>query len=378
MAKNMYKRGSVWRLNAVVNKRRLPSVNLGADQAVASKRAKQMIEAAKREKWDVLDGLKSRGPAVPTLGEHVDEYRKEAMARYVRNRTPKPETVEAYISSLRSVLRIACGISDESWRDQPITILTKDVAFRYADAVVSPGMTEDQRTTFRRTAYSTLNQCRILWPKAIRFQLPKSLQEFLYARPVDKQDAGHKSHSPELRQATMDAARALKEEDPNLYCAFLLCYYFAMRRREAEHAKKSWLRPAQNNDRTIYWMDIGKDDFMPKGKRYRSVPVGESVGRELMSVWATDGDYILSGHTPTARRELVHRKLCAWLRKVGWSRAEWPRPVKELRAMMGAEWYSNRRIGPQWCREYLGHRDLKTTLDHYAYLNTHPDPIEIE
>lgn len=93
-----------------------------------------------------------------------------------------------------------------------------------------------------------------------------------------------------------------------------------------------------------------------------------------MEVWSED-EFIVPGGTPTGRNDLIGRDLCAWMRSIGWTRQAWERPVHELRSMMGAVWYT--QLGPQWARDYLGHKDLKTTLDHYAYLNQHPEPVAV-
>jgi integrase len=366
--KNLHKRGSVWYVRYTVKGiRRSKSLETG-DVRVAEKRARDVIRAAEAGRWAQLEEHQARrsGPRVQTLGEWVAEYRAAARERYVADGSPKPETVESYVGALRVIV-------GDAWEDRPLTWLTADLARAYVARVLAGAVDAALVRKRRLSAYSMLNQARALFPRDKRAGLPVQVVEFLTVRAVRKPVAERIPHPPELVAATHAAARELRESRPELYAAYLLCYGFGLRRSEAARARKVWLR--QDVDRR-WWMDVGaaRHGDVAKSKRLRSIPAAGATVEALQAVWSRD-DYILAGGTVTARRDLVGRDLCAWMRAVGWSRAEYERPVHELRSLMGAVWYT--QLGAQWAREYLGHRDLKTTLDHYAYLNQHPEAVAV-
>jgi integrase len=371
MPKNIVKRGNVWYCTARVNGKRLSKSLETADQRVAQQRARVILEAARKEKWELIEGVRSRGPAVPTLGEHVQAYRVAATQRYAAEGSPKPETVNNYVYALKSVL----GAPGDDWMDWPLTKLTPDLARAYVARVLEGAAGEADIKRGRITAHSTLTNARALFPQDGRTGLPACVQAFLTVKAVKRPVAERLPHPPELIKATDEAAQRLRVDQPGLYCAFLLCRYFGLRSGEAQAARKDWLREARNNDKVIWIMDVGKagGNFTTKGKRMRSVPMAPDVVEQLRSVWSKEGDYIVPGPTVTDRHKLVARELCAWMRTVGWSRLRYETPVHELRSIRGADWWT--RIGPQAAQAYLGHRDIRTTYNHYAYLNAHADPL---
>lgn len=366
MAKNISKRGKIYYVVAQVNGKRVSQSLDTTDVRIAEQRAKAIIRAAKAEKWEQIQGVKGRGPAVPTVGECVERYERMARARYVSEGNPKPETVANYVGALRKVLEVGLG-TDADVMGRPITILTPDLAADYVTAVVSPARDRDRA---RRTAASNLVQARSVFARWARPEgLPRETLAFL-ATKVRREKRKYRMPAADLVARTLAAGRALREVQPDLYAAFLLCYDLGLRRSEAVNARRDWVRETADGAR--YLDVIRRPEYNPKTER--SVPISKSVWAHLECV--AGPDYLMPADTITSRINMINRSLSAWMRTLGWDRVTYPKAAHELRKLIGSEWYT--RYGVEVAADWLGHSNISTTHTYYADLVRHPDPIEID
>jgi integrase len=333
-----------------------------------------ILRAARDGRWAALQQTKLR-QATMTVGEAIEQYQRKAAADYVRNSRPRPETVQNYVSALRLVIRV--GDSALRGDEMRLTEVNATLAAFYAAQAIQDG--SDDKDRARRTAASTLRNARAVfsgWKTGIE-AVDAAVHEFCTADVVDAPPVKYRYPGADLVEATLTAGKALVETAPELYPAWICCYWLALRAGEAAAARWDWIREVERDGRRAAYLDVIRrpGGWNPKGGE-RSVPLAPTVLAALQATRRTGHEYLLPGDTPTQRLDLVRRKLAAWMRGVGWARAEYPKCAHELRKLMGAEWYT--RYGVEVACKWLGHASIQTTHRYYADLTRHPDPIEME
>jgi integrase len=146
-----------------------------------------------------------------------------------------------------------------------------------------------------------------------------------------------------------------------------LGYYLALRPREMCHARWTWIEPAGDHweMRVCRRPDEGFDP-----KRYSGwVPIADDVHEELLRLRRDLDPYILPGGNKTNREKLVNRALAVWMRDQGWIRQHC---AHELRAYRGQVWRDT--YGLDVARDWLRHRDARTTQDHYTVNHNRSKP----
>ena len=373
MATHLTKRGKVYYVVARVNGKRVSQSTGESEVGQARARAAVILRAAKDGRWAALQQTKARQASM-SVGEAIEQYQRKAAEDYVRNSRPRPETVTNYVSALRLVLRTA-GHDDPDSLD--LRHVDAGAARRYAATTVADSASDQDRA--RRTAASTLRNARAVfsgWTTGIE-AADKAVKEFCGADVVDAPPVKYRYPGADLVEATLTAGKALVETAPELYPAWICCYWLALRAGEAAAARWDWIREVERDGRRAAYLDVIRrpGGWNPKGGE-RSVPVAPTVLSALQATRQPGHEYLLPGDTPTQRLDLVRRKLAAWMRGVGWARAEYPKCAHELRKLMGAEWYT--RYGVEVACKWLGHASIQTTHRYYADLTRHPDPIEME
>jgi integrase len=372
MPKHLTKRGTVYYVVARVNGKRISQSTGESEVGQARARAAAILRAARDGRWAALEETKARRQTM-TVGEAIERYEKKAAEDYVRNSRPRPETVTNYVSALRLVLRTA-GHEDPDSLD--LRHVDAGTAARYAATTVADSASDQDRA--RRTAASTLRNARAVfsgWTTGIE-PADTAVHAFCTADVVDAPPVKYRYPGADLVAATLAAGKALPETAPELYPAWICCYWLALRAGEAAAARWDWIREIDRDGRRAYLDVIRRPGgWNPKGGE-RSVPLAPSVLEALRTTRRPGQEYLLPGDTPTQRLDLVRRTLAAWMRGIGWNRAEYPKAAHELRKLMGAEWYT--RYGVEVACKWLGHASIQTTHRYYADLTRHPDPIEME
>ena len=373
MSTHLTKRGKVYYVVARVNGKRISQSTGETEIGVARTRAVAILKAARNGRWELLEETKARRQTM-TVGEAIERYERKAAEDYVRNSRPRPETVTNYVSALRLVLRTA-GHEDPDSLD--MRHVDAAAATHYARTTVEDSTSDPDRA--RRTAASTLRNARAVfsgWTTGIE-TADKAVKEFCTAHVVDAPPIKYRYPNANLVDRTVAAGKGLAQTDPEMYPAWICCYWLALRAGEAAAARWDWIREIDRDGRRAAYLDVIRrpGGWNPKGGE-RSVPVAPTVLAALQATRAPGQEYLLPGNNPTERLDLVRRRLAAWMRGLGWSRAEYPKAGHELRKLMGAEWYT--RYGVEVACKWLGHADIRTTHRYYADLTRHPDPIEME
>jgi len=374
--KHVWKRGNRYYVRARIRGKQISQSLETSDRAIAERRAKKIVEAARAERWDFVDEAKvHKGYA--TIGQVVARFKEEAVHHDLRARTTSD-----YVAALYRVLRTA-GHPDPV-EDLAADVLTRETVKAYAAAKmrdVDPDTLSDVR--MRRTINFTLRQARAVFSIWAReeymhagLKLP-DLTGFLKTFSVAYQPKRYALPPEPLRCGTFRAAAELRVENEGLWTVFLLCYYMALRAGEAAAAKWSWIVEEQVDGRPRWFLHVinrPEEGFKAKGSEGK-VPVPEQVLTWLQSLRRDGDEYILPGGTPSAREDLIERDFALWMRDIGWDAKRYIHAAHELRALRGCEWYTRR--GLEAACEWLRHADPRTTKQFYSAFTRQPPALEV-
>jgi integrase len=219
--------------------------------------------------------------------------------------------------------------------------------------------------TTRRTVKSVMRQARSIF--AARFLVRKTfgsvhgqLDGFRLAPLAKAPKCRYTLPSTNLIDRTWQALPGLTETDPSATVAFLLAATAGLRKGEIAAARWDWIDWERGT------MHIRcEHDFTPKSGEERLVGIPADVLGRLKDM-RRPGRYVLPG-TDTERKELVFRRLSAWMRDLGWNRVK---TVHELRKLFGAQVAT--QAGLYVAQRALGHASPTVTNDHYADLVNAP------
>jgi integrase len=338
-----------------------------SDMVIASERAKAILFALEKERFDILDDSKIR-KGYSTLGDVFNVYMPAAQLRL------KPRTVINNIANMRGIFRHVFPTANPD--NLSTTELKPELVSKYFSAAIKTAMVSGvSEERAKRSAFSKLHQARSIFARWTTdaykdLKLP-DLTPFMLAGHLKIEAIKYRLPEQKLIEKTITAGRELKDDDPAKYAVFLLCYDIAMRAGEAISAQWSWIRETDGR----FFMDIiRRPGFSPKGKE-RCVPIGNAVMEHLRALPRSETGYILPGPTKWVRETLVTRDFAGWLRELGWDGVIYPKAAHELRKLMGSRWYTE--LGAEVAQSWLGHVDISTTCRYYAALTKQPEALEI-
>jgi len=155
----------------------------------------------------------------------------------------------------------------------------------------------------------------------------------------------YRARPRELVDRTLREGDALQGE---LWLAYALCYYCALRRADALRATWAAFRPDPRPHLALRAQKNGKDIM---------VPLQPLVWDRLLDQ---------RGDADHAARILEHgdttmRQLDAWMRRIGWDAEVYPKTAHELRKLAGYQWLN--KAGLEWAAKVLG--DHPSTVHRY-------------
>lgn len=359
----IWKRGEIYYLACVVNKKRI-SKSLGTgDRGEAKRRAKAYVDAARSGEWDKLKGV-DRQAECATLGEIFAAYRAAVPVLGV-----SAGAAENYIRSLSLIVRVGLGLQPAAdVCGQSGSVVTGDLAERYQAAMLDGAVNRERA---QRSIRSTWVQARALFSRRALRRAYKDLvipdmRSFSEAEidgapddPVLPDDA--------LWRRTLDQAEAWCVAGSPLYAVFLLEYNLAMRRCEAVAARWDWI--------TMEGAQGGESKRVisipqTKTKHPKTLEVTDDIWERLQT-YRNDGEYILPGASKTARMKLAGREFSKALRAIGFGTSIFTKTGHTLRKMIGSVVLMKHGIVA--AQAYLGHKDIRTTQKWYArYLGLPP------
>jgi integrase len=369
--RNIYLRGGRWYVRAVVSGRRISQgMNLPEqDWELAGRRARAILDHARKDKWAVLEATRSRSNCA-TFAECIAIFRQEAPKHDLRTRT-----VNDYVSSLQMVI----GAPDATFATMPVTAASKEAVRAYVNRrLVEAG--EAVTDSAKRSIVSTARQARSIFGedwvmeayKDAGLELP-DMTEFRKCSTLKAPPVRYRLPPLEIREKTLAAAECLRSERRDLWTIYLLAYWLAMRAGEMIAVRWSWL---EQDHEGRWWMQIIRredENFRPKGSEGK-VPVPKQVMAWLEELRASrPGElYIVPGKDKTDRAVLVGRTFAKWMREIGWKTRK---TAHELRKLRGCEWYTKR--GLEVACAWLRHNDPSTTKRFYVDFTAQPPTLEV-
>lgn len=332
------------------------------DKRDAAARAKLLRSAYQEKRWDLLQKVRP-GHGIATVEQLIAAY---TSANQI-HRMVRPMSERNAIICLKAILQETGHDPDQVKCD----VLTADLLMNFEAqrlTAVTPA-TPDRLDRCKRTAASTINQARSLLSARARQKaytgrlvLP-DLTEFM----AYKSDNPHKE--PEfaddaLWTRTVAAAGKLRTENPALWIAWLLCFELGMRKSEVLAARRMALVDRRVGQDLVHYYRVRiQSDHKPKGDgSTREIPMANSVYEDLVTMGGDE--YLLPVANATARDALITHELSKWMRGIGWSRLIYTQCAHQLRREKGKRVYEEQ--GPAAAKEFLGHRDISTTIRHYA------------
>lgn len=163
---------------------------------------------------------------------------------------------------------------------------------------------------------------------------------------------------------------------PDAFLILLLEIGLGLRRNEADKAEWSWV--IEMPDGRKYLEVRSSEDFTPKSKQSRVIPIDSSIWTTLEKL-KSDAKYIVPAPNPKPRKggprrstvyrcEEAHRVLVAWLRKAGITDRK---PCHALRKEFGS--YIATRFSLFHAQKLLGHSNPAVTSAYYASLTDLPE-----
>jgi len=374
--KNLSKRGKIYYLRANVNGRRISQSLQTGDKSEAQSRARILLKAAKAEKWEDLKHVQvHQVKRCPAIGEILKAYEVAASARRTRKGNPRLRTANDNACQLQNLIRKATGLDDLQFFC--VDMLTPKLLDDYADLQLAQYGSDQMRLARgRRTIYSTIRQGKAVFSRwALQaysdqgLALP-DLQAFLQHEPVDRQDRMYRFPPIELVQATESAGEDLKNSNPDLHCAYILCHDLGMRAGAAAAAQWDWIETTEFGR---FMCVERRADWLNKNRDYR-IRIADATYDLLTSYRSSAVPFILKGQSASARANLIERDLAKWMRALGWDFATYKGAAHELRKLAGARWYTNH--GLEVAAKWMGDNP-DTVYRFYADIDPrkHPAPV---
>lgn len=171
------------------------------------------------------------------------------------------------------------------------------------------------------------------------------------------------------------AAPALRTADPACYVSHLLFSRLGMRNIEQQHARKNWIVRDTKGGGKLGVIYRPEEGFKPKKKTERWIPIGPKTLAEIDEL-AESGDngYLVPALHKTDRENIIYDRHSAWAGQ--WIKDR-SKVSYELRRYAGSLIY--RKTGKiEHVQQFLGHADLKTTMEWYWYLLEETPALDAE
>ena len=296
------------------------------DLAEGRKRAKRIIDLVKGEKWNDLQGLRTR-QGWSGLPEVFAAYEAAATIR----------TKKRAVAVMQLLLRHA-GKNPQGSSDQ----LGAHTVWQFQQAMMRAAGNHDEIVRARAlvSCNSILRQARSLFAAHImgaykELTLP-DLAGFMKAPKLK----GAVVQYNEPPRAVIEAIGAdypkLRKVDPGAYAAFLLGAFLGLRNNEVSAAEWSWV---EEDAEGTWWLALAtRAHWRTKTSRGRNVEIPAGVLAELRAVRgatvegvAGDPAFLVPAPHKTERGVRMFRRLNGWLRLKGLDRATYTKGFYELR-----------------------------------------------
>ena len=365
--RKLFKRthGGPWHVRFLCNGRNIVRSLDTTIESVARDKAKAVIEAEVAGDMQTSRALKARSD-YSSLRAVCDIYIQQFGVDPRRRRTARGN-----VGSLEKIVRVATGQSLEQTRT---SILTGELV-RTFEAEEEKRIVRDRNgfidqaseLRIRTSIQSWLKQARSIFRKATMnwfddLALP-DLESFRRQGVKAPERPRPRRLEPAIIAAITAGAPELARTNPRCYIAHLLFKYLGMRNSEQKAARRSWIERDPRGFAKMAVIYRPEQGFKPKAKTERRIPIAPPVLAELEKYWteSPDGDFIVPANNKTERADIIDDQHCAWAGR--WIQ-ERSKVSYELRRYAGSLVYQKTgRI--EHARQFLGHADVKTTLEWY-------------
>jgi integrase len=337
-------------------------------EAAAKDKGKQIVEAEISGDTDKARTLKLRSDAC-TLRELCDLYLKNFAQD---KRTAR--TARGNVGALEKVVRIGAGLSLEKAR---ANVLSGELVRKFEaqeqkriERDKNGFVVQESELRVRTSIGSWLKQARSIFKRShMSWFDGLSLPELSSFRDQGVRAPERPRPRPldeGVLAAINAAAPALAKQSPACYVAHLLFSRLGLRNGEIKAARKSWIVDDPRRGKRLGIIFRPEQGFKPKKKTERWIPIAPCVLEEIDKHWALspDGDFLVSAQTKTERARIVDREHAAWCGQ--WIKNR-TKVSYELRRYAGSLIY-RKTSQLAHVQQFLGHANLKTTLDWYWYL----------
>jgi hypothetical protein len=342
------------------------------------------LAAAKRIAADIVASffrVGDGGASAELLKRRSDFARiSELLEVYLARATQKAATARNNAGSLLLMVRTVHPGGDAG--DRSTVVLTKELIREFERIRFDARMAEERLRSaeiresagelagrlavatqqVRHSTASFVRQAKaVVGPEKMRFyaglKLP-DLSGFRGERVAKPRKSRPKPMDLSALTAMVAARGALRENDPGVYVVNLLMSCLGLRNIEVLMARRHWIMDGQ-----MHIIDRPEENFFPKGAE-GAVEVNGEVVREILSFQhlCVDG-FLVPGQTMTDRRQAIYRRHSEWVKT--WIR-DHTKTSYELRRYAGSRLLDMGATIFE-VRDFLRHRDVKTTTDWYAY-----------
>jgi len=359
------KHGGPWHIRFLCGNRDVVRSLDTTIEAVAKDKAKRIIEAELEGDTQTSRSLKARTD-YSTLRQIADIYVEKFGVDPRRRRTARGN-----VGALEKIVRVANGISLEEARTSILTgELVRTFEAEEEKRIERDGngfIDQGSELRIRTSIQSWLKQARSIFRKATMnwfddLALP-DLDSFRQQGVKAPERPRPRRLEPAIIAAINRAAPALAKSNPSLYIAHLLFKFLGMRNSEQKAARMAWIERDPRGFAKLAVIYRPEEGFKPKAKTERRIAIAPIVLAELEKYWtpSPDGDYIVPAPHKTERADIIDDQHSAWAGQWIQNRSK---VSYELRRYAGSLVYQKTgRI--EHARQFLGHADVKTTLEWY-------------
>jgi len=338
-------------------------------EGVAKEKARMIIEATINEDAHTSRALKVRSD-YSTLRDIANIYIEKFGTDARRRRTAGNN-----VGALEKIVRVSSGLTLENARS---SILTGELVRKFETAEQRRILRDkrgyvDQQSELRvRTSISSwLKQARSIFKKTHMNWFDELVLPELTSFREQGVTLPDRPRPRPLDEGVIDsinaAAPMLARENPRCYIAHLLFSRLGMRNVEQKAARWSWIvRDLIHGGGKLGVIYRPEEGFKPKKKTERWIPVAPSVLSKIDEYWSksSDGDFLVPAKHKTERANIIDDQHSAWCGQ--WIKDR-SKVSYELRRYAGSLVYG--KTGKiEHVQQFLGHADLKTTMEWYWYL----------
>lgn len=340
--------------------------------SLAKLKGKELIESVINGDQETSRKLKQRSD-YSTLQEIADIY----IAKFGTDARRK-RTARGNVGCLEKIVRMAAGADLEARSTVLTGKIIRDFEAKEELRIArdrNANMIQASENSIRESICSVVRQARSIFKRSHMSWFESLALPNLESFRDQGVTAPDRARPRPLDEGVIEQINAnaptLAKEKPSVYIAHLLFKFLGMRNVEQKAARRAWLRRTPDLLSKGIAAQLGviyrpEEGFKPKKKTERWIPMGPGVLAEIERYWtpSPDGDFLVPAVHKTDREDVIDDQHCAWAGQWIKDRAK---VSYELRRHAGAMIY--KKTGKiEHVQQFLGHADIKTTMDWYWYL----------